>query len=414
MSSVPDAYALLEVARQEGPNPFKQKPIVSQDEVWGEVTTNLPNLNEHVDQEIDQIISDVKNKYTCKIGILLKGDVGTGKSHVIHRIWKRIEQKEDCIFSYIPPYSQASRINSHVRLYLAESLRKTDLNGVSQWQKLASAVVKTLDGTEFGEEYRPFIEKCHDPEQLRKYILLQIGRDKQKQADFFEGLVEAILENTSKLDHSFLKAALFLLLKTAPIAQIGLAWIIGEDFPGIKEAGLPEFTSEQQDAKSLWMIQQICTLTEVVSQPILICFDQLDSASVCNDSGDSPAMVIAKCIDQIYFQCSNVILLCSALPSMWTEIKQLGGGIYERVGQRSVTTKPPSADQMVELVRLRLDWFYQQKAIDSSIYPSLYPFNEEEIRKIAKSASSSRDQPFQGAFSAFLDFASFNNRAVET
>jgi tRNA A37 threonylcarbamoyladenosine biosynthesis protein TsaE len=384
-----DPQLLFNQAREQGPNPFRQKPIVSKDEVWGEVMTDLANLNSHVDQNIHQAISDVRNKYTHKVGIVVKGDVGTGKSHVIHRIRKTIENEIKCIFAYIPPYSHASRINSHVRLYLALSLNERDSNGITQWQKLAAAVIKTLEGTDFETKYKQYIEKCSKPDELRKYIITTHKRNEL--VEFFDSLVEAILENQPKLDFNFLKAALFLLLKTAPLAQVGLAWMIGEDFPGTKEAGLTEFSPEQHEGKSTWMIQQICGLAEVISSPMLICFDQLDCAPASNDSGDSPAMIVAKCIDQIYFQCSNVILLCCAISTMWTEIVELGGGISERVGERSVSTKPPNAEQMLELVKLRLDWFYRQKNLDPSLYPYLYPLHEGEIKKLALRGTGSRD-----------------------
>lgn len=386
-----DPYALFEEARKRGPNPFKQKPIVSEDEVWGEVTTDLPSLNEHVDQKIQEALSDVRNKYTSKIGILIQGDRGTGKSHVIHRIRKSIENEGQAIFSYIPPYSNASRINPHVRLYLALSLNGQDSHGVTQWQKLAAFAISTLRGTEYEEKYQSYLSKCSDPDELRKYVIAT--QPKEELVNFFDGLTEAISSCNGRLDPSFLKAALFLLLKTARLAQIGLAWIIGEeDFPGSSDACLPKFSSEQQEGRSIWMIQQICRFSEIASRPVLICFDQLDSAPTDNNSGDSPAVVIAKCIDQIYFQCSNVVLLCCAMQSMWNEIAtSSAGGMADRVGQWKVITKPPTPDQLLDLVRLRLDWFLQQRNLNSNPYPDLFPFDADEVRKIASKKPSSRD-----------------------
>lgn len=389
MAAASDIFTVFEKARKQGPNPFKQKPIVSRDEVWGEVMTDLPSLNEHVDSKIHQAISDVRQKYTPKIGIVIKGDIGTGKSHVIHRIRKTIDKQGGCIFSYIPPYTHASRVNSHVRLYLSLSLNERDHNDLTQWQKLAAAAIKTLSGTEFEEKYQPYIAICDRPDALRKQIIAT--HKKSELVNFFDGIVEAILEYQPKLDYNFLKAALFLILKVSPLAQVGLAWMIGEEFPGTKESGLPEFSLEQQDGKSIWIIQQICALSEVAKCPVLICFDQLDSAPADHNSGDSPVMVIAKCIDQIYFQCSNVILICCAISTMWTEITELAGGIAERVGQWSVTTKPPSAEQLVELVKLRLDWFYHHHALDPKQYQFLYPYNEDEIRKVALKGAGARD-----------------------
>ncbi|MCM0590860.1 MAG: hypothetical protein KA716_11785 [Gloeotrichia echinulata DEX184] len=172
-------------------------------------------------------------------------------------------------------------------------------------------------------------------------------------------------------------------------ARIALDWIKDGDHPHLRQVGLPEFAPEEKEEKSIWMIQQICKLAEIASLPVLICFDQLDSAGTDSDSGDSPAETIAKCIDKIYFQCNNVILICCVISDTWREIENMGSGIPRRVGERQVTAKPPTAEQMIELVKLRLDWFYSQNNLNAKDYPDLYPFEKGKIGNIASQSASS-------------------------
>ncbi len=186
-----------------------------------------------------------------------------------------------------------SQTNLHVRFNLSLSLNQKDVRGVTQWQRLAAAMISTLIGTEFEEKYHFYIEKCNHPDELRKFIIQTQG--KEQLCQFFDELVEAIIENQPDLDFNFLKAVLFLILKFPQLAQIGMAWIQGTEHNNIREAGLPEFSAQEQDAKSIWFIQQICKLASVVSRPVLICFDQLDSANVSNDCGDSPIEIVASC-----------------------------------------------------------------------------------------------------------------------
>ncbi|QYX33443.1 hypothetical protein K2F26_09060 [Sphaerospermopsis torques-reginae ITEP-024] len=387
MSNI-DKYSLFEEARQNSVNPFSLIPVVSATEVWGEVITNLPGLNQHIDERIFDAITEVRKKYSPKIGIAIKGDRGTGKSHIIHRVWKKITQDGGSVFAYIGPCTNPKRINSHVRFYLADSFTHQDSQGITQWQKLAAAAINKLKGTEFEDKYRPYIEKCHSPNELKKYILE--NQNKSKLLDFFDELVEAILENQIGIDFNFLKAILFLLLKSAKNAQISLDWIKGVDNSEIKTIGLPEFLFEEQEGKSIWMIKQICKLAEISSLPVIVCFDQLDSAASDNDSGDSPAQILAKCIDQIYFQCSNIIIICCVISDTWKEIEQMGSGIPDRVGQRSVKAKPPNTEQTIELVKLRLDWFYKENNLNPQDYPYLYPFDESKIKQIASESASVR------------------------
>ena len=383
-----DKYALFDKARKESANPFRRKSVISANEVWGDVITDLPELNQHIDERIFDAISEVRKKYSSKIGIAIKGDRGTGKSHVIHRLWRKITQEGGSVFAYIGPYANPKRINSHVRFYLSESFTHQDSLGITQWQKLAAAAINTLKGTEFEDKYRSYIEKCNSPDELRKYIVA--SQSKATLSGFFDELVEAILENQTGIDFNFLRAILFLLLKNVKDAQIALAWIKGEDNSEIKTIGLPEFSFDIQEDKSIWMIQQICKLAEVASLPVVICFDQLDNAGTDNDSGDSPAQNVAKCIDRIYFQCSNVILICCVISDTWREIEQMGSGIPDRVGQRSVKAQPPTTEQTIELVKLRLDWFYKNNNLNSEDYPHLYPFEESKIKHIASESAGAR------------------------
>jgi len=383
-----DKYALFDKARQESANPFRLKSVISANEVWGDVITDLPGLNQHIDERIFDAITEVRKKYSSKIGIAIKGDRGTGKSHVIYRVWRKITQEGDSVFAYISPCTNPKRINSHVRFYLSDSFTYQDSQGITQWQKLAAAAINTLKGTEFEDKYRSYIEKCHSPNELRKYIVA--SQNKTTLLGFFDELVEAILENQTGIDVNFLKALLFLLLKNAIIAQIALAWIKGEDNSEIKKIGLPEFLFAEKEDKSIWMMEQICKLAEIASLPVVICFDQLDSAGTDNDSGDSPAQSIAKCIDRIYFQCSNVILVCCVISDTWREIEQMGSGIPDRVGQRSVKAQPPTTEQTIELVKLRLNWFYKNNSLNAEDYPHLYPFEESKIKHIASESASAR------------------------
>jgi len=53
------------------------------------------------------------------------------------------------------------------------------------------------------------------------------------------------------------------------------------------------------------------------------------------------------------------------------------------VAQRTVMAKPPTAGQMIELVKQRLNWFCGSKNLRSNDYPDLYPFEENQIKRIA-------------------------------
>ncbi|MBE9228669.1 hypothetical protein IQ264_24980 [Phormidium sp. LEGE 05292] len=382
-------YILFEEARkQEGSNPFKKDIVIANEEVWGEVISDLTSLNEHIDQAITQVVSEVRKKYLSKVGIAVQGEKGRGKSHAIRRVWKKIEREGGALFAYIPPCSNSMKIDSHVRFYVAQSFKQQDLQGTTQWQNLAASAIATLKSTEFEEQYQDYLKKCENPDELRKYIISRIGREKLP--DFINDLTESILENKSGIDFYFLKAVLWLLFKNMIVAQGALSWLNGADDPNIKSAGLPEYSSEQKEVSAISIIQQICKLAELASLPVVIWFDQVDNNALDSNSVDSSSQIVAKCLDRIYFQCSNVILLSCLLPKDLNEIKQLGSGVSDRVCQQVLEAKRATYGQMIELVKMRLNWFYQTYNLNPNDYPFLYPLREEEIKEIADQGSSTR------------------------
>lgn len=389
MTATKDKYELFDEARkQEGANPFKKDIVIANEEVWGDVITDLTSLNKHIDQAIIQAVIEVRQKYLNKVGIAVQGEKGRGKSHAIRRVWKKIEREGGALFAYIPPCSNSMKIDSHVRFYVAQSFKQQDLQGTTQWQNLAASAIATLKGTEFEEQYQEYLKKCENADELRKYIISRIG--KEKLPNFINDLTESILENKSGIDFYFLKAVLWLLFKNMIIAQGALSWLNGADDPNIKSAGLPEYSSEQKEVSAISTIQQICKLAELASLPVVIWFDQVDNNALDSNSVDSSSQIVAKCLDRIYFQCSNVILLSCLLPKDLNEIKQLGSGVSDRVCQQVLEAKRATYEQMIELLKMRLNWFYQTYNLNLNDYPFLYPLREEKIKEISDQGSSTR------------------------
>lgn len=372
------------------PNPFRLGTVVSATEVWEGVISDLPSLNKHIDTEVHQAIDEVRKKYNRTVGIAIKGDRGRGKSHAISRIRKKIEADRNAVFAYIPPCENTGNINSHVRLYVCESFKHQDESKVSQWQKLAAAAIKTLKNTDLAKEYQEYLKLCDHPDELRKLIRKNY-RNKSELLSFFEQLTEDILENQSGINFDVLKAILISLLKNNAQANVALSWLEGQDHPDIKQLSLTPFEDREKNTKSIWMIEQVCKLAEVAQLPVVICFDQLDHVQPDYDTGDSGVQTIARCIDRIYTECSNVILLCCLISDTWREIEQMQSGIPDRVGERPVVAKYPNADQVIELVKSRLDWFYREAELSQSDYPFIYPFDENKVREIAKENPGVRD-----------------------
>jgi len=364
-TSQEEFFTKFKSVREEISNPFRIKSIVTATEVWGTVQSEIASL--HFDAE-KTILSAIKNiRDTGKVGILISADAGVGKSHLIHRIRQKLEDQGLGIFAYIPPITEPSRPDFHVRCHLVDSFTHQNELGISQWEVIAAKLIGTVQAT----NYSKYFERSNNIQALKKFILAEHKfMTHFEMMDFIERFA-AEIARVNRLKKDFVKAILLLLFenekesKFADAKSGALSWLQGaDDVDRINAAKLPQHSQDQQQTVSVSFIADICLLAEAASLPVVICFDQLDNFVPSFDCKYTPSQVAAFCVDRLHLQCRNLVLITSAVTQRLTEINALDTATRARVSERKIALKPPNADQMRELVNQRLDWFFKKVGLD--------------------------------------------------
>jgi hypothetical protein len=91
MFTTQDPFVSFNHARKNTPNPFGLESVIQDSQVWGDVMADLSTLNQHIDEEVYRSISEIRQGYSRQVGITFQGERGVGKSHVIHRIRKKLK-----------------------------------------------------------------------------------------------------------------------------------------------------------------------------------------------------------------------------------------------------------------------------------------------------------------------------------
>lgn len=376
-------------AKQQGPNPFRKNLVIADEEVWGRIISDLDDINKKVSDTIIGSVRKIHDGEYHRIGITLTGERGSGKSHILRRIWQFVDQNRLAFFSYIPACPYPERIDHHVRFYLVTSLNKPDLNNVTQWQKLLAHLFSTLKGSAYEEEYNPYIALSSHPDKLIRLILERVPRNHIHV--FFEKFTEDLLGTLPNLDldFTFVKHAALAAMRNLSDGAKALAWLRGSDDEQGKDS------SRSAGSPQIPTIRQICKMTQVLSLPVILCFDQVESGMADSSTGDSATQVVAKCIDRIYFECVNYLsIFC--LPSGSLRDALMGrGGIEQRVAAIKLQCEAATSEQMLRIVQNRMDWFFKEKGLNSSDYRAedntTFPVRKKRIEAVASAKAGIRD-----------------------
>jgi hypothetical protein len=376
-----DIFIQFQEACERVANPFEVKPIVTGSDIWKDIPVEISSFHEDEAKMIYKQIRQISQLE--KVGILLCGDGGSGKSHLLRRVRNFLEQEHSGLFAYIPPVTEPSRPDNHVRFHMIESFEQQNADGFSQWERLAAGLIKTLKN----QTYKEYQSRASQAALLKEYI-----SDNHKYMTHFElmGFVSKLAGAIAK-QHSISKdcvSAVLLIFFDIDFPSENLfddakegaqCWLKGSDNEEkIRAAKLPNYGLNEQQTISVPMIADICKLAKAASMPVVVCFDQLENFTPSFDCPYTPTQVVAFCVERLHTTCENIILLTSAVTDKDHEIYALPSATKARVQQLRVDIKLPVIEDMVGIIEGRLNWFYKEADID---LPPFYPFSRDEISK---------------------------------
>jgi hypothetical protein len=378
-----EIFIQFQEACEKVANPFEIKPIITGSDIWNDIPIEISSFHEDEAKLIYKQIRQIPQ--IEKVGILLSGDGGSGKSHLLRRVREFLEQEHSGLFAYIPPVTEPSRPDYHVRFHIIESFEQQNADGFSQWERLAANLIKTLKD----QTYKEYQSRANQPAVLRKYI-----SNNHKYMTHFElmGFVSKLAGAIAK-QHSINKdcvSAVLLILFDIDFISYNLfddaregakCWLRGADNEEkINAAKLPKYSLNEQQTISVPLIADICKLAKAAAMPVVICFDQLENFTPSFDCPYTPSQVVVFCVERLHLKCENVILITSSVTDKYIEIMSLPAATKARVAQLLIDLKLPTINDMTGIIEGRLNWFYKHSGFD---FPPFYPFSEEEISKQA-------------------------------
>jgi Cdc6-like AAA superfamily ATPase len=377
-------------------NPFERPPVVREQNIWGDSFPDIPAMNAKASDSLFDAMSQVRVAESSleKItSLVFLSDRGSGKSHVIKRIRRRLQTSSEGIFIYASAdrYGNLAMINSLFQQSIAESLDQQGSEGVTQWQEVAALLVANAL-----KASNPNTQAPSALELVKKFDQLYHGHHKQG-TDLVGKLARAIRRLKPDTDSYILRALVWTLSEER--GPLAVKWLAGEQLGTQDAADLrlpPNQRSEgEADASALTTISKlISSISEY--KTVVICFDELDSSAIDEDGRPAPYIIlnlVKRLFDSLQQseRAKGVVILTAVLPNAWRQMKQNLQTSMERISAygEPISLTNLNEDTAIDLCALTLGRFYEKKGLTAS--EPIYPFTEAEITSFGKGRPSPRE-----------------------
>jgi hypothetical protein len=392
---------------------------------------HVPDLEEYNQHAYRRIVRALKELTHSKAsegesntqGILILGEAGTGKTHLLTRVARNLSESNHILFVRKPNNEDA--VAQHVWANVVSSLtRSLPGSGTkrSQLDDLLAHVFTAVLVVEFEQDIRA----GKDADQKQRWVfrlssdpynlfnMLGEGERRQDNMDRIRRRTLRYLQSAhpdvdQKIAHVLIT---YCFVAREDRKRVLLTWLSGQDVDEgeAKDLGLPTTwvnidatsseasTQQQREEQALRAIRTIGILSTYY-QPLILAFDQLeglrDQERLTQRWGDV--------VREIFTMTPNFLILTCIFPSLWDSWfnEELDRSVSDRIAQRTVTLETFGPQHGLKLLATHLAPAFAKHRLPTSIYP----FTETVVTALCSQATSPRSflQAARSLFESWLD-----------
>jgi len=340
-------------------NPFDNYRSVN---FWDQQQATEPTVNSihkdaiaQIETTLDQVALDHRTRT-----VRLEGDPGSGKTFLLGRLKRQLNPK--AFFAYIPPFPQSDEIWRHILRYTVNSLvevphRQQD-SQLLRWLKSLSVFKRRG----FGKGLR----------QGSAWDWLRA--DKQR---FITNLKETYQKAPLYNANSFF--SLLHDLTNPKLYPLACEWLKGDDLSeeSLEKLGLKHSIESEEAA---YEILANFGRISLATQPIVLCFDQLESIACLPDGSlNLPALFNAN--TRIHDENHNFLIIISIIINTWKQNEHRVDQSHKDRIDTHLTLRPINIEQAQSIWVTRLFPLHSQAQYqpNSIIYPLKRQYLEAEL-----------------------------------
>ena len=338
-------------------NPFDNYAAVN---FWHKQQNQEPTIESIHTDAIAQIEATLEGvaKNRCTRTLMLHGDPGSGKTYLLGRLKKAFNHK--AFFAYIPPFPQSDRIWRHILRYTVDSLIQVpDGQQNSQLLLWLKSVLSAI-------EQRSIKERI-----LKDDVFDLIRSDRQK-------FINKLKDNTDKQLSIYNAECFFGVLHDLLEPEkytLACDWLRGEDLSEESLQTLKIKNSIQTEEGAHEILANFSRIA-ADTQPIVLCFDQLESIARLSD-GLLDLQTLFSVNTKIHDEGKNFLLLISITTDTWRSNQgRIDQSHKDRIDEK-VALKQIKLPEAEALLATRLFPLHHQAIPQPS--SSIYPLKQQYL-----------------------------------
>jgi hypothetical protein len=392
---------------------------------------HVPDLEEYNQGAYRRIVRALKNLERAKEGgneptsqgILVLGEAGTGKTHLLMRVARNLSDTNHVLFVRKPNNEDA--VAQHIWANMVSSLARslpTSGSKKSQLDDLLAHVFTAVLVPEFEQD----IEQSKDADQRRRWVkdlkadpynlFLMLGEGERRQTNM--DLIRRPTLRYLQMHHPDVDQRIAHVLITYCFVaredrkRVLLTWLSGQDvdeaeakalglessWVRIDETSADVSTQQQREEQALRAIRTIGVLSTHY-QPLILAFDQLEGlrgqGTLSQRWGDT--------VREIFTMTPNLLVVTCIFPSLWESwfTPTLDPSVSQRIAQQVVTLETFGPQHGLKMLATHMEPSFVKHRLPTTIYP----FTEGDVEALCGGATSPRTflQAARTAFEAWLD-----------
>ncbi|MFV0443481.1 MAG: hypothetical protein ACK5Q5_07915 [Planctomycetaceae bacterium] len=330
---------------------------------------DVADIHHDVFDKCLRLVEEVRDG-SSSLGLIIHGGAGSGKTHLIGRLRRRLVDDEpkplleqlSHAFAYVRLNTSASRLARHVRSSIADDLLRAASGRTSQLERMVvTRLMEVLEGTGDVRRWWDYYREDH-PDQL-ELAVRQLG-DSERLSDRFQQILLALVLGKHRRDVS--------------------AWLKGET---LTDAACERLDISPVDPDADPEVVAIDALTDFSRLaghkiPLILCFDQIEALQTSLDDLQG-LFAYSQLIDRLHSSDNNLVLisclqtqryqaLCEAVGPYAQDRLRSGGAVALQL------LNPPQA---AALVRQRMS-HSQLPTIRPRQADDLWPLTVQDLERI--------------------------------
>ncbi|WP_225913919.1 AAA family ATPase [Leptolyngbya ohadii] len=392
--------ASLRDVLKDKPNPFSSSKVDNPFQDHPDLKQIYQDEFELLKATIDDIRDDRNHQSQ---GVVIIGEPGTGKTHLIMRLAKELLQVNRLLFIGQP--NNADTVLYHIYTRILKSFVETvPGNGFTQLENLlAHSFVRILQATSQQNNNDETILSRIGNNPLALYSLAREGTDlKRKLWQHIERRTNEWWMSQyglSGYSAQIIKGIIKFCSYTEPRRkELATRWLVANELePEDAELiGLENWSADlSKEDFSLEAISVFSKLS-LLDEPLIIVFDQLEGLGL--ESNRSLLERFGEAVKEIFTYVPNSLIILNLFPDRWQQFQTFfDGSVIDRISQHKIFLQQPTHEQIEEILRLKV------RAIGIDLNRLFMP---EELGQILS------HRPIRSALNRAADYYRYKSRGI--